>query len=1127
MRFIKLEINNLASLDNPEGEEINFEQGVLGASDIFCISGPTGSGKSTILDAICLPLYNRTPRYQREKREKVNDFEVFGNSEDARVLARNDCRNILSRGKKTGYSKLTFEANNGNTYRAEWYVEQKRKNFAKPLTKLCMISPDGNEIDCDWDSLPQIIGLDFHQFLRTVLIAQGSFQAFLSSEEKERMNLLERLIGAEEKFNQLTEGISAGKKLAQEQLAEIEARLKAYAADDLLPEELNELKARISTLEAEALNIKNEEEKIKKALGWYDEEKEISKRLAEAEEGLAKADAELKRLEPDSRRLAIYDSTVSGQDLLKSRRECDTEIVRLNDNAANARKEAEKISGDITKAEEKLSETSNKKDEAQKNYEDNLPRIRKAITLTAKKESIRKQCDEEKATLKSNKSALKSATDALEANKENVKRFSKELEETRIGLEKKKKEYAENENKLSQELDTLRASLQSIHAGLSPIDPKRLQDESQAVIAECSALKDILRIETEISTAEKSLEEHTLKKASLEKRKNELSEELKGIDLKSLEEELKTLNDSHILMTSEEWGTHRHRLKEGDPCPLCGSTEHPYADIATFEPVLTGLETLIRKRETALTLIKKREGEIREELSGVRTKLETTADTISSETTTLESKRNETEGIRRLHPEWPNDSVDLRQLFADKEKLYNSLSEQLTHFNTQRSLADKKQNSIDTTSEKLEKRREAHTRELEQITNQMKEQEVKSASETARTSGLTSDLTDKTQAVRQSEEKIKSLEENIASIQELIYTEIGKREPMDYEKQLKDDVAKWEKSVEDQREVISSLRESLSVTEGRLGEAMTQLNLNEEKRKDLDTRLSEFIKEFNDSRDSEEIIDLAKLAELIDSFDDKEQLRQTLKEAHDSFVFNTATVKQEKKTLETHGLKRPEDSLESLTERFKELNAYDNTPLETARVRLRAYNEARRRMGEDALARDKAITELTDWKELQDAIGGNDGLRIRKIAQCYTLGFLINHANAEIRRFNGRYELIQVPNSLDIRVIDHERADDVRDTTSLSGGETFIVSLGLALGLSSLSSRNVSFDNLFIDEGFGSLDAESLSSVIESLSMLQTSRGKKVGVISHTDLMSERIPTQIRVERQGSSGSSRLRIVAG
>ena len=121
MKFIKLEILNLASLDRQDGEVINFEDGALGNSNIFSIVGPTGSGKSTILDAICLALYKITPRYTRKKGDRGHSIEIFGpkDDEEKNRLVPTDCRNILTRGKKNGYSKLTFLANNGITYRAE------------------------------------------------------------------------------------------------------------------------------------------------------------------------------------------------------------------------------------------------------------------------------------------------------------------------------------------------------------------------------------------------------------------------------------------------------------------------------------------------------------------------------------------------------------------------------------------------------------------------------------------------------------------------------------------------------------------------------------------------------------------------------------------------------------------------------------------------------------------------------------------------------------------------------------------------------------------------------------------------------------------------------------------------
>lgn len=196
MKFLQLEILNLASLDKQGGEVINFEEGALGESTIFSIVGPTGSGKSTLLDAICLALYNRAPRYPRKKGDKNQNIEIFGaaDASESNRLAPTDSRNILTRGKKEGYSKLTFLANNGSIYRAEWHVRFQRVRYENAKTALYKITRNGEEITeetADWNELPNIIGLDYDQFLRTVLIAQGSFANFLTAKENERYELLE------------------------------------------------------------------------------------------------------------------------------------------------------------------------------------------------------------------------------------------------------------------------------------------------------------------------------------------------------------------------------------------------------------------------------------------------------------------------------------------------------------------------------------------------------------------------------------------------------------------------------------------------------------------------------------------------------------------------------------------------------------------------------------------------------------------------------------------------------------------------------------------------------------------------------------------------------------------------
>ena len=289
-------------------------------------------------------------------------------------------------------------------------------------------------------------------------------------------------------------------------------------------------------------------------------------------------------------------------------------------------------------------------------------------------------------------------------------------------------------------------------------------------------------------------------------------------------------------------------------------------------------------------------------------------------------------------------------------------------------------------------------------------------------------------------------------------------------------------------------------------------------------QLSHWLAVYNADESHVQKLAVEDIMELSEATDNWEAIRQEKEKKIHVLTSADTTYKNEVAAHVAHQQSKPLEEKEALVAKKLGLEKNDNAELTDAKARLQRYQTAKKAMGDMYEQKQHAEQVMKDWKAISDAVGGSDGKMLRKIAQCYTLRFLVEHANAEIRKFNQRYELVQVKNSLGIRVIDHDRADDIRDTTSLSGGETFIVSLGLALGLSALSSRSISFENLFIDEGFGTLDPDTLATVIDSLAMLQTSQGKKVGVISHTDTMSERITTQIRVVKNGNSGSSHIEI---
>jgi len=193
-------------------------------------------------------------------------------------------------------------------------------------------------------------------------------------------------------------------------------------------------------------------------------------------------------------------------------------------------------------------------------------------------------------------------------------------------------------------------------------------------------------------------------------------------------------------------------------------------------------------------------------------------------------------------------------------------------------------------------------------------------------------------------------------------------------------------------------------------------------------------------------------------------------------------------------------------------------------ARLQNDGENKKRFADIQKKLEQQAKVTGNWKQLNDMLGSSNGDTFRKIAQGYTLDALLRFANHQLRQLTARYRLERIGDTLALQVIDMDMCDERRPALSLSGGESFLISLALALGLSSLASDRISVESLFIDEGFGSLDIETLRTAMEALSNLQT-QGRKIGVISHVQEMTESIAVRINVEKS-SQGSSRIHISA-
>lgn len=1134
MKFLQLEILNLASLDKQGGEVINFEEGALGESTIFSIVGPTGSGKSTLLDAICLALYNRAPRYPRKKGDKNQNIEIFGaaDASESNRLAPTDSRNILTRGKKEGYSKLTFLANNGSIYRAEWHVRFQRVRYENAKTALYKITRNGEEISeetADWNELPNIIGLDYDQFLRTVLIAQGSFANFLTAKENERYELLEKLIGCEETYTNIATEIKKAKDQATDAYNQMAASVEAVKQNLLNDEELAQLKEEIDRLEKAEKELDSQLQAISKDLQWFEENDKQIKQITICQSDMKQAADAIKAMQAQILHLQLHDEVQPAVNQLQEVERQTQSIHEQEENILKAEGNIKSQESAISESEKALASLKEAVSKAQEQQEKALPVIAEARALKTKMEAAMPNLKEKKEALelaqKENQTALKD----VEENARNIQKWEAETEKANLALKTTKEEIAKQKQVLHEATQAAEQAWEKERNKTAGQNIEELQSHKSAAEKKLQDVQQAIKVVAHLDTATTEKQKNEERIQILGKRNAEIDEALGKLSIEALEKESLTLRNAYTLMVSEKWEIHRANLTEGKPCPLCGSTTHPYhTDNRQFEEATTELSQLLKAKENLLKLQQKEEKDLsgeRKQNDGEVQTLQKQQEKLSGEIATYEE---DWKALIAQYPKIPKAEAELKSLLPIYENKAKDASSKLSLFNK----IQKEIERLTQLKDKAVKDEAAYESKASTIQNKAQENTstcaTKLAEQKALTTNLISQQKSKEEAYGKALQAWNSAKKEMEEWQEKYKQILNGEEPDAAEQRLTAAKDEATKAADTQNENINKLKAELANSKGSHQTMQSQNktmkeNL-QEKEKELDLWIEEYNKQLEEKSIEPPFIDRNTIREMLHSAEDWNAIRREKDEKEKAVASTTALYQSAEKAHQQHLEHQPaqtRDALLAIQQEYQERS--QRNELIAANARMQNHQEAVKLLGDKAEALNLVTQEKDDWTAITDAIGA-DGKTLRKIAQCYTLSFLIAHANQEIRKFNSRYELQQVKHSLGIRVIDHDRADDIRDTTSLSGGETFIVSLGLALGLSALSSRNISFENLFIDEGFGSLDPDTLATVIDSLAMLQSSQGKKVGVISHTDTMSERITTQIRIIKNGNSGSSHIEI---
>ena len=954
MKILAIRLKNLTSIEGTV--EVDFMAEPLHSAGIFAISGPTGAGKSTLLDALCLALYDKAPRFATSV-ENVNLADVGDNQ-----INQSDVRNLLRRGTSDGYAEVDFLGIDGRRYRSRWSVRRTRNKINGSLQPQTL---EVKELDTEKEfqgtkkelliQLVELVGLTYEQFTRTVLLAQNDFATFLKSKGAAKAELLEKLTGTGV-YSRISQEVYARNKAAQEEVTLIQNRMNVI---ELMPEE-------------ELLALQKEKE--------LSAEKRVTG---------------IKLLAEQNEQLNVVRSLKMQEDLWKKKQqEEQEEQARLK-----------MLQGALASQEEGLVHFK-----AQ--WEAIQPDLKKARQLDVQIQSQQDSYTQSKQMLQSaNKQVseqeqkMRMATEQLQVSYSSLNRLL-----NHVGIEKAL-QLEQVEEILRQEADKLTAGINTNEERLLRLNSfgyPLLTEEQMKLQKELTRQQNIRQL----------TETQTKTKAEIERLEKETTDCLK--QLTEQETALKVtqrLYENVRMAVGKDVKALRQQLQEGEACPVCGSTAHPYhQEQEVVDTLFRSIEQeynaavancqQINNRSIVLqrdwTHQKMVDGQIGEQLAALyKAGIDAgNEEQIQHRLTELAERILE---YRNLYAEWQRSDEEIKKMRAHCEALRENVS--LCRLAMQKVSSAKEQLLLLQNTASAEQKRFEVIEKALNVLRQERSQLLKGKS------------ADEAEAV------------------------VAKRE-----KELNLALEKARKEVEAVHNRLSGLQ----------GE-MKQITLA-----------------------------IGELQEQYKKIESPEQLPEIIK-------------KQQEENLNT------ERALSTMEARL----------LQQAKNKLTVEQIAKE------LAEKQTIAER--WAKLNKLIGSADGAKFKVIAQSYTLNLLLLHANKHLSYLSKRYKLQQVPDTLALQVIDCDMCDEIRTVYSLSGGESFLISLALALGLSSLSSNNLKVESLFIDEGFGSLDAESLRTAMEALEQLQM-QGRKIGVISHVQEMSERISVQVQVHKK-VNGKSVLTVV--
>lgn len=1193
MKILSIRIKNLASLSDEHF--IDFESAPLAHAGLIAIVGKTGAGKSTILDAMCLALFNRVPRL-KDSDGKLKDV-------DGSELLTNSPLTVLRRGTGHGFAELCFIAQDQKRYLARWEIKRARENpngklqsvqrHLKCLTDGVVLADKAKAVD---EKVKQITQLSFEQFTRAVLLAQSEVTAFLKARDSERGELLEYLTNSSifAKIGELAFRKTADIAKQRKQLEEFLGHIEILSDDEIaaFTEQYQQAQENYQKLEQQK-NVLDKQQQWFERKAKLEQEVQAKQQQFQNQQNqhqqLAGEREQLKRLEVFSEiRPQVFQQTQNLQTLQQLEPQIQQAQIKFND-LVQIFETGQK---QYQSAEQELKQTL----DFEQQHQPALNQVRQSIQERTFIADEYKKCKEKRNVLEQKLSPLQQQQNTVQQQIEQLQQNQAHLQQqlTQTG------QYAVLDKGLSAHLHQLGQFIQNYEAieqqlGNPTLARQKLSEAKSELEQLTTSVGTVEQIEVKLEQQRKAKEQKLTQITQLDliqqkiKIYHELYAELQQFTEKhsqtsTQEQQLKTVcqlaeQDYQTAKTEREKLQHilqqqrllhtenieqlRANLKEGEACLVCGSTHHPYRiDDSTVSKALFDLQQQQEQEAVALEQTKFNAWQSEQQtLTQCRAELEQVQNYLSQlnvKQANLQQDLIQQLSLNQLQIDLAQPPEQILQTLNELRQAAQTAISSFDSENLRLTQAIKQQNQLlqhVQRSESLLNTAQQWQQQVQHIVQCLSESEQhawqQSSSQTAKQTWSILDARAKqleqqeqlSQRFEQQQQELKMLAANLEQMTKQIN---------EIDQNLKDITLKGQQNNEKAVSLIQQMtglsdikphdwliehdakrqhqqtayhaskqrfeqtRQHFEQQKQALDQLKHQHQHTEQHQQQINAQIQNWLNGHSDfqAQDFTALIQINSAQE--------QDIRNRLNHAERLLSESFSALKTMQEQLSDHLQTQPDIEYEKLLNLIQDNIAELKVQLEVRdqlKLKLELHQQNLAKQQQYAEQIQNIQQEEHRWSKISGLIGDAKGKEFRDYAQQYHLDILVEHANQQLAMLSQRYTLKRLDQSLSLAIIDHDMDGEMRSVSSLSGGESFLTALALSLAIANMASGSMKIESLFIDEGFGTLDASSLHMVMNTLDQLQN-QGRQVVLISHIQEMHERIPVQIQVKPLGAGAST-------